>query len=72
VGDDRQIQEYVERAKAADAWADTAPNNFMKWQWREIASAYRSLAQVLLFSSSGDAPSGQPSASQPSKAKPRK
>jgi hypothetical protein len=68
----RLVEQFIERAKEADAWADAAPNAFIEWQWREIASAYRSLAQVRLLSLKSEPPSDRPLPSPTSEAPPRK
>jgi hypothetical protein len=44
----RLVQQYLERAKEAEERASSLTDNIQKKRWREIATAYRTLAQARL------------------------
>jgi len=46
----RQLQEYLQRAREAETKADSVWDDVQKKQWREIANAYRNLAQARMAS----------------------
>ena len=46
----RQMAEYIQRAEEAEAQANKLKDEAAKAQWREIANAYRNLAQARLTS----------------------
>jgi hypothetical protein len=46
----RQLQEYLQRAREAETKADSLWDHVQKKQWREIANAYRNLAQARMAS----------------------
>jgi len=48
----RKIQEYLDRAGEAEERARNASNDIQKAHWRDIANAYRNLAQVRLIDAS--------------------
>ncbi|HET7086341.1 MAG TPA: hypothetical protein VFI23_16325 [Rhizomicrobium sp.] len=52
-----QIEQYLKRAKEAEAWAITAGNELQKQCWLEIANGYRNLAQARLMSAPPSPPS---------------
>jgi hypothetical protein len=56
--DDPQIGKYLERAREAEARASLGENKAQKNEWREIANAYRNLAQarLLWIAASGNRP----------------
>lgn len=46
---ERHVQSYLQRAKEAEVSAASHTDELLKKQWRDIACAYRNLAQARLF-----------------------
>lgn len=48
MGQDQLPEQYLQRAREAEEFANASKNKSMKASWREIANGYRNLAYVRL------------------------